>query len=167
MSAQSLAAETNLVNSPIQPSIGGIANPPSAESVVRARARVIERFRGALRMIQEADAIARSAHLDGLKVRIQVSSQILASLDAEEVVGHVQRAIDTSGWRYVIGESNLRKLLVPLVHARWMRRLDEGEVLELTMENVAYMVQAACDAHHERLEREDRAQKHQGQSLRS
>ena len=143
MSAQLRTAEKPPAQSPIRASV----DPVSAENVVRARVRVIELFRGASQLIQEADAIARKAHLGGLDVLVQVKAPGLDSFNAEQAERHLQQALDASGWRYVVSESSVREFVDPLMRARWTRRLDEGEVLELTMENVAYMVQAACDAH--------------------
>lgn len=109
----------------------------SIESMVRMRAAVIERIKGAVQAIREANEIAEAAHLGRLDARVYLTYAHHCPFGDEEVLQHAQRQIDGPAWRHLMSESGLWSFLDAKARREWDQQIERGAIPPFTPNNVA------------------------------
>lgn len=115
----------------------------SIANLANQRVAVVERVRAALDLLDEAERLARAAHLGfprlvlddayACRGRPTISGEY-AKRDEAEVA--IVRVIDVRGWSYLLSESGLRTFMDARAREQWDRQLADGAVPELTAANI-------------------------------
>lgn len=115
----------------------------SIVNLANQRVAVVERVRAALDLLDEAQQLAKSAHLGfprlvldesyGCRGRPSITGEH-AKRDEAEVA--VVRIIDIRGWDYLLKESGLRTFMDAQAREQWSRQISEGDVPALTAANI-------------------------------
>ncbi|RBB37554.1 DUF4942 domain-containing protein [Burkholderia reimsis] len=115
----------------------------SITNLARQRDAVVERVHRALDLLDEAQQLAKSAHLGfprlvlddayACRGRPSVTGDYAKRDEAEAAIVAV---IDVRGWSYLLSESGLRTFMDAKAREQWGRQLVEGDVPELTVANI-------------------------------
>ncbi|MGG1946834.1 DUF4942 domain-containing protein [Trinickia sp. NRRL B-1857] len=115
----------------------------SITNLANQRAAVVERVHAALDLLNEAEHLARAAHLGfprlvlddayACRGRPSVTGDYAKRDEAE---GAIMRVIDVRGWSYLMTESGLRTFMDARAREQWDRQLAEGDVPKLTAANI-------------------------------
>lgn len=145
----------------------------SVENLVNQRAAVIERCTEAVLLIREAAKIAAAGNLGMPRFNVsgsyggrdcQVADSFLSprrdgstyEQDAKtiaEVAKVVRLAVDSGGWQYLMHESGLRSLMDADARKKWDAAISEGDIPELTGQNVRSTFAMLHDSRGEMFER--------------
>lgn len=117
----------------------------SIENMVNQRAAVVARLNQALDLIAEAEALAAAANVGfprlvidnhyATRGRTLTLSGQYASRDDDARVAML-RTVDGPAWQYLMKESGLRTFMDAEARSKWDNQIHEGDVPELTAENV-------------------------------
>ncbi|UJB67603.1 DUF4942 domain-containing protein (plasmid) [Acidovorax sp. YS12] len=117
----------------------------SIENMVNQRAAVVARLNQALDLIAEAEALAAAANVGfprlvidnhyALRGRTLTLCGQYASRD-DDVRAAMLRTVDGPAWQYLMKESGLRTFMDAEARSKWDNQIHEGDVPELTAENV-------------------------------
>lgn len=121
--------------------------------MLRMRTAAIERIEEAIRLIREANDIARAGHLGQLDARLYLSYGHLCPFGADDVMRHAMRQIDAVAWQHLMNESGLRTFLDATARGEWDRQIEKGEIPAFTLENTAATFERLHDAREEMFER--------------
>lgn len=123
----------------------------SVENMVAQRNAVVERIEAVLRLLTEAEELAKTAHvgmprlmLDGPHGRTSFGMD-----DAETA----RRAVDGPAWQYLLSESGLQSFMDSTAREKWGAAVHSGEVPPLTVPNVEATFQELYKARGEMFER--------------
>lgn len=115
----------------------------SVTNLANQRVAVVERVRHALALLNEAEQLAKAAHLGfprlvlddsyACRGRPTISGEYAKRDEAEAAI---VRVIDTHGWNYLLSESGLRTFMDARAREQWGKQLAEGDVPELTAANI-------------------------------
>ncbi|GAB7534629.1 DUF4942 domain-containing protein [Burkholderia sp. 3C] len=115
----------------------------SIANLANQRVAVVDRVRAALDLLDEAQQLAKSAHLGfprlvldesyGCRGRPTITGEYAKRDEAEAAV---VRIIDIRGWDYLLKESGLRTFMDAQAREQWSRQIAEGDVPELTAANI-------------------------------
>ncbi|MVF24219.1 DUF4942 domain-containing protein [Methylocaldum sp. BRCS4] len=115
----------------------------SIENIVNQRAAVVDRIRRAMELLGEAEKIASAAHIGfprlvidegySLRGRAAVTGPYANRTEAESCM---IRTIDAKAWNYLMSESGLRTFMDASAREKWGKQIAEGDIPELTTENV-------------------------------
>lgn len=126
----------------------------SIQNLVQQRAAVAARIKQAIEILDEARDIASAAHIGFPRFMLQVTrrgSEYLMSFKERErykplqpddetteqqVMSRVLREIDSTAWQHLLNESGLRSFMSADIRKKWDEQIYEGEIPELTMDNV-------------------------------
>jgi hypothetical protein len=115
----------------------------SIANLANQRLAVVERVRRALDLLNEAEQLARTAHLGFPRLVLDDSYACrgrptitgeYAKRDEADVA--IVRVIDTHGWNYLLSESGLRTFMDARAREQWNKQIAEGDVPELTAANI-------------------------------
>ncbi|KGS98493.1 methyltransferase domain protein [Burkholderia pseudomallei MSHR4012] len=115
----------------------------SVANLANQRVAVVERVRQALDLLNEAEQLARTAHLGFPRLVLDESYACrgrptitgeYAKRDHAEAA--IVRVIDTHGWNYLLSESGLRTFMDARAREQWNTQIAEGDVPELTAANI-------------------------------
>ncbi|MDR5662247.1 DUF4942 domain-containing protein [Burkholderia cenocepacia] len=115
----------------------------SIANLANQRVAVVERVRGALDLLDEAQQLAKAAHLGfprlvldesyGCRGRPTVTGEYAKRDEAEAAM---VRIVDIRGWDYLLSESGLRTFMDAKAREQWSSQIAEGDVPELTAANI-------------------------------
>lgn len=115
----------------------------SIANLANQRVAIVERVRAALDLFGEAQQIAKAAHLGfprlvldesyGCRGRQTITGEYAKREEAEATI---VRIIDIRGWDYLLSESGLRSFMDAKAREQWSRQIAEGDVPELTANNI-------------------------------
>jgi hypothetical protein len=115
----------------------------SITNLANQRVAVVDRIRAALDLLDEAEQIAKTAHLGfprlvlddayACRGRPSVTGDYAKPDEAEAAIVSV---IDVRGWSYLLSESGLRTFMDAQAREQWDRQLADGDVPELTAPNI-------------------------------
>ncbi|RBB35698.1 DUF4942 domain-containing protein [Burkholderia reimsis] len=115
----------------------------SIANLANQRIAVVERVRRALDLLNEAEQLAKTAHLGfprlvlddayACRGRPTITGEYAKRGEAE---GAITRVIDVRGWSYLLSESGLRTFMDASAREQWDRQLADGDVPELTAANI-------------------------------
>ncbi|WP_186023179.1 DUF4942 domain-containing protein [Burkholderia gladioli] len=115
----------------------------SVTNLANQRVAVVERVRHALDLLNEAEQLARAAHLGfprlvlddsyACRGRPTISGEYAKRDEAEAAI---MRVIDTHGWNYLLSESGLRTFMDASAREQWNTQIAQGDVPELTAANI-------------------------------
>ena len=125
----------------------------SIENMLRMRAGVIERIEEGIRLIREANDLARTGNLGQLDARVYLSYGHLCPFGANDAMQHAARQIDAVAWQHLMNESGLRTVLDATARGEWDRQIERGEIPAFTFDNIAATFERLHDARKEMLER--------------
>ncbi|VWD42611.1 cosnerved hypothetical protein [Burkholderia contaminans] len=115
----------------------------SITNLANQRAAVIDRVHAALNLLGEAQQLAKAAHLGfprlvldesyGCRGRPTITGEYAKRDEAEAAI---VRIVDIRGWDYLLSESGLRTFMDATAREQWSRQIAEGDVPELTADNI-------------------------------
>ncbi|WP_322090123.1 DUF4942 domain-containing protein [Burkholderia cenocepacia] len=115
----------------------------SIVNLANQRVAVVERVRAALDLLDEAQQLAKAAHLGfprlvldesyGCRGRPTITGEYAKRDEAEAAM---VRIIDVRGWDYLLSESGLRTFMDAKAREQWSNQIAEGDVPELTAGNI-------------------------------
>jgi hypothetical protein len=115
----------------------------SIANLANQRVAVVERVHHALDLLNEAERLAKAAHLGfprlvlddayACRGRPSVTGDYAKRDEAESAM---TRVIDVAGWTYLMSESGLRTFMDARSREQWDRQLADGDVPELTASNI-------------------------------
>lgn len=115
----------------------------SVANLANQRVAVVERVRAALDLLDEAQRLAKAAHLGfprlvldesyGCRGRPTITGEYAKRDEAEAAM---VRIVDLRGWDYLLSESGLRTFMDAKARDQWSNQIAEGEVPELTAANI-------------------------------
>ncbi|MCW0080583.1 DUF4942 domain-containing protein [Burkholderia pseudomallei] len=115
----------------------------SVANLANQRVAVVERVRRALDLLNEAEQLARAAHLGFPRLVLDDSYACLGRpmitgqfAKRDEAEAAIVRVIDTHGWNYLLSESGLRSFMDARAREQWGKQLADGDVPELTAANI-------------------------------
>ncbi|KWA13927.1 DUF4942 domain-containing protein [Burkholderia territorii] len=115
----------------------------SIVNLANQRVAVVERVRAALDLLDEAQTLAKAAHLGfprlvldecyGCRGRPTITGDYAKRDEAEAAM---VRIVDIRGWDYLLAESGLRTFMDAKAREQWSSQIAEGDVPELTAANI-------------------------------
>lgn len=133
----------------------------SVANLVNQRAAVMERMRQAFALIREAGDIARAAHLGMPDVKmslglyrqgrycdeVRIADSTLGATHKgphyerdkdqdEDAAKMLRHGVDAGAWQYLMSQSGLRSLMDAEARKKWDEQVSEGNIPELTEENI-------------------------------
>jgi hypothetical protein len=125
---------------------GAIVKSVSVENMVNQRAAVVERIDRALTLLTEARELAIAAGLGFPRLKIDENKYGCYSMvDPEHrktVDESMRKIVDIGGWQHLMSESGLRTFMDAKAREAWDKQVHEGNVPELTLENVVATFQS-------------------------
>ena len=115
----------------------------SLTNLANQRAAVVERVHRALNLLDEAQQLAKAAHLGfprlvlddayACRGRPSVTGDYANRDEAEAAI---VRVIDVRGWSYLLSESGPRTFMDAQAREQWDKQLADGDVPDLTTANI-------------------------------
>src|SRR4051794_12833546 len=114
----------------------------SIANLANQRVSVVERVRRALDLLNEAEQLAKTAHLGFPRLVLDDSYACRGKptitgefAKRDEVEAAIVRVIDSCGWNYLLSESGLRTFMDAKAREQWSTQIADGDVPELTAAN--------------------------------
>jgi hypothetical protein len=110
----------------------------SIENMVNVRAALTARYEQILTLIDEANAMAASAHLGTPRFEVHSANGKCerTAVNTPSVREFIAREVDRCAWGYLMNESGLRTLMDASARKQWDENLYSDKIPALTRENV-------------------------------